>query len=194
MHMLRAQLMLWDMEITAAAIVRDDPAAACAFIEENADRSDLILTTGGASVGKKDIMHDVVRLLPTEQLFWKVRLKPGSPSIAALYGGKLLIALSGNPYGAIANLHLLVRPVLAIMAHRPDLSMQMRTAIYDTGFSKKSPVTRYVRGVYESGHVRSYESNESGVLASMIGCNCMIVVPAGDKGVEPGETVDILML
>lgn len=194
MHMLLAQLKLWDFEIAASTIVHDDPEAACAFIRENAAQADLILTTGGVSVGKKDIMHDVMQLLPASQLFWKVRLKPGSPTIGALYEGKLIIALSGNPYGAIANLHLLVRPVLAVMARRPDLGIRTLTAVYDDGYPKKSPVTRYVRGVYEAGHVRSSGLNDSGVIASMIGCNCMIVVPAGSSGVRPGETVEVVML
>ena len=123
-----------------------------------------------------------------------MRLKPGMPTLCGLYDGKLIIALSGNPYGAIANLHLLVRPVLAAMAGRTDLEIRSEAAVYDTGYPKRSPVTRYVRGVYENGHVRSSGSNDSGVLASMIGCNCMIVIPAGTEKIEPGEKVKVVLL
>jgi molybdopterin molybdotransferase len=194
LHMLLAQLRMWDIEVTAGTLMDDEPERACAFIRENAAHADIILTTGGVSVGKKDIMHDVLEILGAEKLFWKVRLKPGMPTLCGLYDGKLIIALSGNPYGAIANLHLLVRPVLAAMAGRTDLEIRSEAAVYDTGYPKRSPVTRYVRGVYENGHVRSSGSNDSGVLASMIGCNCMIVIPAGTEKIEPGETVEVVLL
>ena len=80
------------------------------------------------------------------------------------------------------------------MAGRTDLEIRSEAAVYDTGYPKRSPVTRYVRGVYENGHVRSSGSNDSGVLASMIGCNCMIVIPAGTEKIEPGEKVEVVLL
>ena len=194
LHMLNAQLRMWDIEVTAGTLMDDEPERACAFIRENADRADIILTTGGVSVGKKDIMHDVLDILGAEKLFWKVRLKPGMPTLCGKYNGKLLIALSGNPYGAVANLHLLVRPVLAVMSGRSDLELRTETAVYENGYPKRSPVTRYVRGVYKNGRVSSSGSNDSGVLSSMIGCNCMIVIPAGTEKIEPGETVEVVLL
>ncbi len=194
LHMIIAQMRIWDMDISAYSIVHDEPDDAAAFIREHAGQSDLIVTTGGVSVGKKDIMHDVMKILDAHQLFWKVCLKPGSPTIFGLYEGKPLIALSGNPYGAAANLHLLVRPVLAEMAGRPDLMPRKVRAVYDSGFLKSSKVTRYVRGVYDNGHVKTTGSNESGVLSTMVGCNCMVIIPAGSTGVEPGEEMDVLLL
>lgn len=194
LHMLMSQLRMWDIEVTAYTIMRDEPEEACRFIRANAENADLIVTTGGVSVGKKDIMHDVFEILGVEKLFWKIRLKPGMPTLCGLYQGKPVIALSGNPYGAIANLHLLVRPVLAFMARRSDLEIRTETAVYDTGYPKRSPVTRYVRGIYRNGHVTSRGSNDSGLIASMIGCNCMITIPAGTEKIMPGEQVEVVLL
>ena len=194
LHMLLAQLRMWDIEVTAGTLIDDEPEQACAFIRENADRADIILSTGGVSVGKKDILHDVFDILEAEKLFWKVRLKPGMPTLCGKYNGKLFIALSGNPYGAVANLHLLVRPVLAAMTGRADLELRTEKAVYENGYPKRSPVIRYVRGVYENGCVRSSGSNDSGVLSSVIGCNCMIAIPAGTEKIDPGETVEVVLL
>ena len=88
LHMLLAQLRMWDIEITAGNLMDDDPEHACAFIRENADRADIIISTGGVSVGKKDIMHDVLDILGAEKLFWKVSLKPGMPTLCGLISGK----------------------------------------------------------------------------------------------------------
>ena len=194
LHMLIAQLKLWSVEIVSYASIRDDPEEAASYVREHAGKADLILSTGGVSVGKKDIMHDVFRLLGVERLFWKVRLKPGSPTLCGLYDGKPFLALSGNPYGAIANLHLLGRPLLVKMTGRSDLEIRKSHAVFDSGFPKKSPVTRYVRGVYKDGHAWSSGSNDSGVLSSFIGCNCMIVIPAGTMKVDPGERVEVILL
>ena len=194
LHMLLAQLRMWDIEVTAGTLIDDEPEQACAFIRENADRADIILSTGGVSVGKKDIMHDVFDILEAEKLFWKIRLKPGMPTLCGKYNGKLFIALTGNPYGAVANLHLLVRPVLAAMTGRADLELRTETAVYENGYPKRSPVIRYVRGVYENGHVKSSGSNDSGILSSVIGCNCMIAIPAGTEKIEPGEVVEVVLL
>ena len=194
LYMLVAQLKLWNVEIISCTSMQDDPEEAAAYIRENAGNADLILSTGGVSVGKKDIMHDVFRIINVQRLFWKVRLKPGSPTLCGLYDGKPFIALSGNPYGAIANLHLLGRPLLVKMTGRSDLEIRKAHAVFDTGFPKKSPVTRYVRGVYKDGHAWSSGANDSGVLSSFIGCNCMIVIPAGTMKVDPGESVEVILL
>ena len=66
--------------------------------------------------------------------------------------------------------------------------------MYENGYPKRSPVIRYVRGVYENGRVKSSGSNDSGVLSSVIGCNCMIAIPAGTEKIEPGEVVEVVLL
>ena len=80
-------------------------------------------------MGEKDILHDVVKLLDAEQLFWKVRIKPGSPTLAFVCEGTLVLCLSGNPFGAIANFALLARPVLAALTGQKDWLLPMENAV-----------------------------------------------------------------
>lgn len=195
LHMLLAQLAAWDTDIADSILMGDDPGRAAAWIDEHIAQADLVVTTGGVSVGKKDILHDVFRILRVRQIFWGVDIKPGMPTLCGRYRDRLMICLSGNPYGAIANLHLLVRPVLAVMTGREDLRLVWRTARLAAGFGKKSPVRRFVRAKVTGHTVRLTDgSNDSGILSSMCRCNCMAEIPAGSGALEAGEEVQVVML
>ncbi len=195
LYTLVTRLRMWGMEVTAKERVGDDAAFAAERIREAAGNADLVITTGGVSVGKKDIMHEVVKLLGCETIFWKIAVKPGMPTLCAQYQGKLLICLSGNPYGAAVNLELLVRPILCKMSGRPDLKIRRVRAVTESTFSKMSRVTRYVRGYYENGSVRIPDgSNASGILSTMCGCNCLIEIPAGTQRLEAGDEAVIVRL
>lgn len=151
--------------------------------------------TGGVSVGKKDIMHEVLNILGCERIFWKIAVKPGMPTLCAQYEETLLICLSGNPFGAAVNLELLVRSVLSKLSGRKDLKLKRLQAVAENNFPKKSTVTRYVRAYYEDGKVRIPKgSNASGILSSMCGCNCLIEIPAGTPKIETGDEVWIVLL
>ena len=195
LHMLLAQLADWRIEIADSTLMGDDPEQAAAWIADRITGADLVITTGGVSVGKKDILHDVFRILQVQQLFWGVDIKPGMPTLCGRYRDRLLVCLSGNPYGAIANLHLLVKPVLAAMTGREDLQIVRRRAKLDGGFRKKSPVRRFVRARVTGNAVHLTDaSNDSGILSSMCRCNCMAEIPAGSGALEAGEEVEVVML
>lgn len=174
-------------------ILPDDCAEAARAIQAELDRSDLILTTGGVSVGKKDIMHGVVRQIG-RRLFWRVCMKPGAPAIAYTADGKLGIALSGNPFAACATFELLVRPVLAKLSGREELLVSRTQAVLTNGFLKPSPGRRFIRAYYETGKVRIPEQHASGSLFSAVGCNAFVEIPAGTGPLEPGTKVGVVLL
>lgn len=175
--------------------VGDNPETAVQSIKELAKTADLIITTGGVSVGKKDIMHDVIQLLEAEKLFWRVQLKPGSPMICAVYENTLLICLSGNPFGVVANMELLVRPALAKLMENESLVPKRVRAVLETDFIKSSNVTRYVKAVYRKGRVFfSTNLHSSGILSSMIGCNCLVEVLPNNAPIQKGEEVWVILL
>lgn len=195
LYMLTARLQEWDIEVMTKERVGDDVDAAAERIRNVADQADLILTTGGVSVGKKDIMHDVLEELGCERLFWRIAVKPGMPTLCARYRGKLLVCLSGNPFGAAVNMEILVRPVLSKLTGREDLNLWRVRAVLQTEFPKKSIVKRYVRARYENGAAYIPEgSNASGVLSSMRGCNCLIEIPEGSGCMQEGEEVWVVLL
>ena len=94
----------------------DSPAAVAKAMEGMLADCDLLITTGGVSVGDKDIFHQALPLLGAERVFWKVDLKPGTPAMFSRYKGKPILSLSGNPFAAFTTFELL--PPAA--AGRPD--------------------------------------------------------------------------
>ena len=162
-------------------------------LERFAAQADLIITTGGVSVGQKDIMHEVVERLHAKQLFWKVAIKPGAPILAAVYKGVLMVCLSGNPFGAAANFELFVRPVLAALTGDSRWELKVQKAFLQSDYKKHGKYRRFLRGYTENGKVWIPSGNHaSGVLASMIGCNCLIEL--SQDGARKGEEVWIHLL
>lgn len=195
LYTLGTRLHLWDTEVVCREHAVDEARLVAEKLEKAAKNADILVTTGGVSVGKKDIMHEVLTILGCEKLFWKVEVKPGMPTLCALYKGKFLICLSGNPYGAAANLEILVRPVLAFMTGRKSLELKRKKAVVQNCFPKRSKVTRYVRAYYENGNVRLTDgSNESGVMSTMRGCNCLVEIPAGNEGLNEGDAVEVVLM
>lgn len=195
LYMITAMLREWGACVTAAERVGDDVREAAERIRRIAETADVIITTGGVSVGKKDIMHEVLQRLACEQIFWKIAMKPGMPTLCGMYQEKLLICLSGNPFAAAAGAELLVRPVLAKMALQEELKIRKERAVMENEFLKASRVRRYVRARISGGKVTIPKgSNDSGVLSNLCGCNCLIEIPAGTNEVRRGEKVWVILL
>lgn len=195
MFALGTRLKQWGIDVVCHESVEDDAALVAEKIEKEAEHADVIITTGGVSVGKKDIMHEVIKLLDCEKLFWKIDVKPGMPTLCAMYKGKLLICLSGNPFGATVGLELIVRPVLAKMTGREELKLHWVKAKVENGYPKKSSVVRYVRAFYRDGIVKlTSGSNASGIISTMRGCNCLAEIPAGTEVLNEGDTVWVVLM
>ena len=175
--------------------IEDNPESVADQIDGIAKQAKVIITTGGVSVGKKDIMHDVFRILKVKKLFWKMALKPGTPTLCGMHKDALIIGLSGNPFGAVTNLEIFVRPVLGYLTNNKTLIPIKQKGILEHDFGKPSRVRRFVRARYEGGKVYLPEGlHSSGVLSSMVGCNCLIDIPNGSEDVHKGDEVLVWML
>lgn len=164
-------------------------------IKEHIEQVDLWITTGGVSVGKKDIMHEVIKNLGAKRLFWRVQIQPGTPVLAFNYRGLLVVGLSGNPFAALTNFELLVRPILAKMTGDDTLLTQKVEATLCDAFHKKSKKRRFIRAKYENGKVYlPHHNHSSGSLYTMSLCNALIEIPAGTPSLEVGEKVQVILL
>ena len=157
------------------------------------DEIDLLITTGGVSVGKKDIMHDVVRKIG-ERIFWRVLMKPGAPVIGWKYGKFLGVALSGNPFAAYATFELLTRPVLAKLSRRAEILYRRSRGILADDFPKKSFGRRFIRARLDGEKIFLPNRHESGSLYSAVNCNCLVDIPAGSDALKSGAEVEIILL
>ncbi|RGS70048.1 gephyrin-like molybdotransferase Glp [Mitsuokella sp. AF21-1AC] len=181
-------------DVDVMGVVPDEAEPAARRLAEKSAWADLLLTTGGVSVGKKDIMHDVVTYMGAERLFRGVQMKPGYPAIGYRLKAAMGLALSGNPFAAYATFELIARPLLAKLAGRKETSLPRRRAVLLDAFPKESRGRRFVRAFYEEGRVRLPEQHASGSLFSAAGCNAFVDIPPGTGKLEKGAEVDVVLL
>lgn len=176
-------------------MVGDDAVKMAGFLTETAKWADIIITTGGVSVGKKDIFHEALDRAGASKIFWKIKIKPGTPTIFSMLEGVPVISLSGNPFGALANFEILLRPVLSKLSRDPSLMYRRADGMMTGTFSKASPGRRLVRARWQDGLVTVPDGlHSSGVLGTMAGCNCMIDIAPGSGGLFPGDKVKVILL
>ena len=193
--LLAARLLELGVELCEARSVPDEPEQMAEALKKAAKEADLIVTTGAVSVGKKDIMHESLALIGAERVFWGIQVKPGMPTLFSDYQGIPVMSLSGNPFSALVITELLLRPMLAKMMRKPSLDLVRVQGTLADAFGKPSPSRRFVRAYWEKGTFHLPEGlNSNGVLASMVGCNCLLDVPAGSGTLKPGDPAEAILL
>ena len=195
LYLLAGRLKELGAEVTFLGAVPDDVEQAAEVIASHADTVDVFLTSGGVSVGKKDIMHGVVPALGAERLFWRVCMKPGAPAIAYTRGKMLGLALSGNPFAAFATFELMAKPALLHLAGQTDVLPARRRGVLADAFPKACLGRRFLRARIEAdGRVSLPDQHESGSLFSAAGCDAFVDVPAGTEPLAAGTEVDVVLL
>lgn len=169
-------------------------------IEKSFEKSDIVFTTGGASVGEKDLMQKVAESIGFEKLFWKIKIKPGSAVVCSKSEEKILISLSGNPNAALTTFELLGKPVLKkLEGEEENINIKREKGILMDSFNKKSPQRRFLRGnvIYDEKGAKVYITqikSGNGILSSLLNANCLIEIEKGNEGLNRGEEVNILKL
>ena len=179
-------------------IVRDDPAE---LREKIAGHDcDLLITTGGVSVGAFDHTRRVVTALEGEAAhrFWRVRIRPGAPLAFGVIGGRPWLGLPGNPVSALVTFELFARPAIRRLSghallHRRATPVRLRDAI-----SISAPLTHFLRAVvWEDAQgyaARLTGPQGSGLMSSMARANALVVIPPERQHVAAGEVVAALLL
>ncbi len=167
-------------------------------IRDNIEKCDMIISTGGASVGDYDLINKVYEELGAETLFWRLQMKPGTPALAADYNGKLLIGLSGNPGAALITFETIVRPIIKKMSGKNNFYRRKITGIMMDDFNRTSSQRRFtrVRVEIKSEGIEIYLSGKQnpGVLKSMISCNGLIDIAGGSEPLKIGQKVEVILL
>jgi molybdopterin molybdotransferase len=169
----------------------DDAFLLCKLIREARKRGDdMVITTGGVSVGEKDIMHEVRENLEGQLIFQGVKMKPGMPTFAFSYQGMLVMALSGNPFGAVAHFELVVREALYKMTKNPLFRVKTEHVLLGSTTKKPAGTRRFLRGRVEDGKAYiSDRSQSSGSFSAMAECDCFIEIPVEMDGETVGKEV-----
>lgn len=197
-HLLSARLRELGAQPRVLPCQGDDLSGISRAVNEAPEACRFLITTGGVSVGKRDLMPEVCRFLKGELLFHGIPIKPGAPAMAFLHQNRLVLCLSGNPFAAAAIFELLARPVLQKLQGLSGQRLPKTTGILRTPFPKASPSRRLLRARLDEGDVYlpngGASAHSSGVLSSMLGCNCFVDIPAGSPSLAAGQTVDVIPL
>jgi len=161
-------------------------------------RADVILTSGGVSVGKYDLVKDTLSQLGMRVKFWKVAMKPGKPLVFGTIGNKPVFGLPGNPSAAMISFEQFVRPALLKMMGHRDLFRPFIEATLSHDVAIKSDRLHLVRcKLYEEeGRMMAAVAGiqSSGALRSMVIANGLMILPAENVPFSAGDTVKVQIL
>jgi molybdopterin molybdotransferase len=157
-----------------------------------AEHTDVVLTSGGVSVGDYDLVKAVLQQAGGID-FWQVAMQPGRPLAFGSIGSTHFFGLPGNPVASMLTFHLFVRPALWKLAGRRELFVQPFRATAVEPMSKKTGRREFKRGILAYAHdrweVRTTGPQGSGILSSMTAANCFVVIEEERGDVSAGEPV-----
>ncbi|WP_447977573.1 molybdopterin molybdotransferase MoeA [Candidatus Nitrospira bockiana] len=178
-------------------IAPDHPAALKEKIGHGLN-ADILVLSGGVSMGDYDFTKAVFKELGAEMNFWKLAIRPGQPLAFGKIQGKLAFGLPGNPVSSMVTFEQLVRPTMLKMSGRRTLGRPVVEAVFQETFSKRADRRHFLRGVLsrEGGvlKVRTTGDQGSGILTSMVKANCLIDVPEHVERLTPGDRVTVQIL
>jgi molybdopterin molybdotransferase len=180
-------------EAVWAAPTADDPQLIAEALAALGERCDLVISTGGVSLGDHDYLPQAGAYLGARPLFRRVAMKPGGWVTALYWDGKIMLCLSGNPLAAAMSFDLLAGPVIRRLAGaEPALPSELWGVLQDP-FPKASPVGRFVYARRDGAAVFLPRARAAS-LTSLLGCNCILTLPQGTGSLVPGAEVALIPL
>lgn len=184
------------VEIEDLGAIPDDPALLEKTLKQAVENSDVVITSGGVSVGEADFMKQLLQKLG-QVLFWKIAMKPGRPLAYGKIGNAHYFGLPGNPVAVMVTFYQFVRQALLGLMGQPSPSvLPMLNALCVTPIRKLKGRTEFQRGILfladnNTWQVKTTGNQSSGVLSSMSQGNCFIVLGEEVGNIEAGETVQV---
>ncbi|WP_338472141.1 molybdopterin molybdotransferase MoeA [Niallia sp. XMNu-256] len=197
-HMIMAQIERVGAEPRYYGKLPDELDLCYKAISKALPEVDMLITTGGVSVGDFDLLPEIYEKLGAEILFNKIAMRPGSVTTVAQFEGKLLFGLSGNPSACYVGFELLTRPIIRKMLFSTHPHLRREKAILEADFPKANPFTRFVRSALSVSDgklvVKPNGKDKSNIVMSLAGANSFIILPGGTRGFGSGDEVDVLLL
>ena len=186
-------------EVLDMGVIRDTPEDVEQAFKDAAQSADVVITSGGVSVGEADYVKQVLDRLG-EVLFWKIAMKPGRPLAYGKIGNAHFFGLPGNPVAVMVTFYQFVRDALLHLQGQTGTIPLPTQKVVCTSAIKKSPGrTEFQRGILSRDatgqwSVRTTGDQGSGILSSMSQANCFIILPTDQGNIPAGSEVDIQLL
>lgn len=188
--MLAAMLAGLPAEIADLGILPDrKDALAAAFA---AARADILVTTGGASVGDHDLVRPALEAAGAALDFWKVAIRPGKPMMAGRLGEAVVLGLPGNPVSAFVTARIFLVPLVAHLSGAAAPLPFVRPATLGEPLPANGPRADYMRAAHQGGRVVAAAIQDSSMLRTLARADCLIVRPPHAPAANSGDSVEIL--
>lgn len=178
-------------------IAKDDPITMAALIASAMDH-DVVITTGGVSVGDRDHVRAALKSAGVELELWKVAMKPGKPFSFGMNGRVPVFGLPGNPVSSYVAFELFVRPALLAMQGATVTQRPRAPVSLVRGYRKQAGRAHYIRArvVRNGGHLVAHPHPKQGsaILSSLVGCNALVELPAESTEIQPNTAVNAILL
>jgi molybdenum cofactor synthesis domain-containing protein len=176
----------------------DDADALRAAMEQALTSADVVVTSGGVSVGQRDLVKSTLLELGVEQVFWGVKLKPGKPVFFGTRGDARFFGLPGNPVSAMVCFELFVRPALMEMMGRED-KRRPRIGVYfdedvENRFGRMHAMRVTLTGTEKGWRAESVGAQGSGLVSSLTKADALALIGPESEGVRAGELVEAIVL
>ncbi|WP_321890671.1 molybdopterin molybdotransferase MoeA [Paraburkholderia tropica] len=205
-YTLGAMLRRLNVEAIDLGMVRDEPDALAATLKQAAASADVVLTSGGVSVGEADFTRTQLQTLG-DVTFWGLAMRPGRPlAFGRIWSGghpgagrpALLFGLPGNPVATMVSFYQIVRPALIAMSGATPQPVPLIPARCEAPIKKRAGRTEFQRGVAERDargqwRVTPTGSQSSGALSTMSEANCFIVLAHESADLDAGDAVDVML-
>jgi len=195
--MLAAQLATAGAIVADVLSVEDDPDSHRAALERGLG-GDVLVTSGGVSVGPHDLVREAERELGVEEVFWRVAVKPGKPIAFGVRGDTLVFGLPGNPVSALVGFELFVRPALLALQGVAEPLPRFRPGwlVRDVPRNPHRDELVRARSSFHDGEIQldPVTGQESHMIARAAAADALVLIPRGSGTLESGARVDYLQL
>jgi molybdopterin molybdotransferase len=157
-------------------------------------RADILVTTGGASVGDHDLVRPALEAAGGSLDFWRIALRPGKPMMAGRLNHAVVLGLPGNPVSAFVTATLFLRPLIAAMAGAQNPLPRTASAILGEPLAANDHRQDYLRAETRDGRVFASTIQDSSMLRTLARADCLIARPPHAPAALPGDSVEILPL
>jgi molybdopterin molybdotransferase len=196
-HAIEAMARAWGADVTNLGIVKDTLKATEAAIRKGLG-SDLLITTGGASVGDHDFVQQALKNCGVKIDFWKIALRPGKPLMFGTKGKTRVIGLPGNPVSALVCSRIFIKPLMKSM-QGIEQEQQIQKAILGSTLAENDNRKDYIRATMQIASngtrtVTPYSTQDSSMQRTLRNAHCLIMREPFAPAAQMGEEVEILIL
>ncbi len=174
--------------------VKDDYYNTVMILDKVISENDMILITGGISVGDYDFVGKALLELGTEQVFYRVKQKPGKPLFFGKIKNKPIFALPGNPASALSNFYVYVHPALEKLSGNLNFSINKGKAFLSDEYLKKGDRAQFLKAYHKNGEVSILEGQSSAMLHTFAIANAIVYIPGEVSKYSKGDLITVLHL